>query len=412
MIVMIKAFVISVKNKIIFKVIFTVACLQATVSSYSQTEEQKQMMYDYINSFSSPTLVSIFPKPAPIPNKDALFKYAQVFPVYKIVFDTINEPKLIQNENYYLVFYNNELYEFMNDDKSSYFKESPIIDEIKRINSNIESFKIVYITNSFNVYGKILNPLFIDIRNNSITAINNFTGEKNTYQLENYINYKYGSFEKMKELQELDNLREKLTITDYYDFLKTDYPYFNYNCPKDTMLVLKTLVNQVRVATKNFTKGQESKLLERIINKITPFNWLTKKLISNYSLNEPERKKYLNDLKIKEQEYKNGMLNVRGFYEYKVYDVSITNDLLETLTSEQFNDYKKYIDIRKPVVETLISNYNNKYRHLYIGNKNKEEEKMELKTVNQVLEECGCPYDETIEGRTKSIKLEWKKPTN
>lgn len=387
MIKMILVIVPSVQNKITFILIFTVAYFYSTVTSFAQTEVQKQMMYEHINSFSSPTLVSILPKPEPIPSKEALFKNAKVFPVYKIEFNQNNKPKLIQNINYYLVFYNNELFLFLNEDKSSFIKGSPILNEINSIKSDSVNYKIVYITNTFSLDRKYLNPLFVDIRTNSIAEVNNNSGVKNTYQLEDYINYKYGSFEKMKELQELDNLREKLTLSDYYEFLKTDFTYYNYNCPKDTMLVLKTLVNQVRLATINFTSGQEKKLIEKIKNKINTYN-------------------------TKEQEYKNFWLNIRGFYEYKVYDASITNELLEILTTEQFNDYKKFIDIRKPVVETLISNYNNKYRYLYIGNKNKEEEKIKLRTVNQVLEECGCPYDETIEGRTKSIKLEWKRPTN
>jgi hypothetical protein len=391
----------SVHIKMIFKLIITVACLQATVISFAQSEVQKQMMYEHINSFSSPTLASIHPKPKPIPNKESLFSNAQIIPVYKIVFDKSNKPKLIQNNNYYLVFYIGRLYEFTDGRKSSFFKDSPIIKNITQFNLEKKEFKIAYITEIFSLDGKYLNPLIID------PEISTIIEREKTYTFSEFIDYKYGSMDKIKELEVLEKLRENLKVSDYYNFVKNDYTSFNYNCPKDTTLVFKTLINQIRVATKGFTTGQELKLLDRIKQKINPFQEAIKHFKSNLK-HRISNDSIISIFKTKEQEYKKQMANIIGFYEYKIYDVSITNELLEILTNEQFNDYKKYIDIWKPFVESVLVSYNNRHRYSYgveILVKEGVKNESDISTKEKILEDCGCPLDLTIEGRKKGFKL-------
>lgn len=379
-------------RNIIFKFLFVLIFLQFT--SFAQTEEQKEMMYKHINSTSSATYVSIFPKTKPIASKEILFSEAIIFPVYKIVFNELNKPNLIQNKNYFIVLFNGKLYQFADEFKSESSKVEYITKTISKLNEQKKDFKIVYFTESFSTDFKYLKPLIFD------SEIHTITEKDKTYKLSEFINYKYGSIDKIKEIVALEKLRDNLNMTDYYSFMKTNYGLFNYYCPKDTTLVVNTLIKQVKLATKGFTTGQETSLLNRVKLKINPYESLKKDKTSSDS--------GIAFLKTKEEEYKKGMLNVSGFYEYKIYDVSITNELMEILTNEQFNDYKKYIDLWKPSVETALSLYNNKYRYTYgieIVNKEGIKYKHYSCFTDKILEDCGCPYDETVEERKKRIIL-------
>lgn len=383
----------SVVTKMILKFVFTVAFLQATVFSFAQTEKQKDMMYNMING--SPTAVSIFPKKKLMANKEELFSKATVYPIYKVVFNKKNEKELVQNKDYFLVSYENELYTFIDAPKMfSYLKDDPFFVNFYKLSSGNKDFRIIYFTEIYSLDSKYLKPLFTD------TNISSVIDDDKKYKFSDYIDNRYGSINKLKEQQEFDQLRENLTVSDYNNTVKNDYEYYNYVCPKDTALVLKTLINQIKFATKDFTTGQGLRLMDHVYHKINPYESL-KKI-------KPKNESDIYFLKTKEEEYIKGMTNVTGLYEYKIYGVSITNELLEILTTEQFVDYKKYIDVRKPMIETRLNSYNNKNRHRYgyeIVEKEGGKPGNYFEYSNKILEECGCSFDETVEGRKKRIKI-------
>ncbi|WP_374505774.1 hypothetical protein [Flavobacterium sp.] len=383
----------SVVTKMILKLFFTVACLQAAGLSFAQTEKQKDMMYKFINSSS--TSVGIFPKKKPITNKEELFSNATVYPIYKVVVNTENEKELVQKKDYFLVSYENELYKFIDAPKMfSYLKNDPFFVNFYKLSSENKDFKIIYFTEIYSLDSKYLKPLITD------TNMSFVIDDDKKYTFSDYIDNRYGSINKLKELQELDQLRDKLTVSDYNNSVKNDYEYYNYVCPKDTALVLKTLINQIKFATKDFTTGQELRLKNKVYHKIKPYEAL-KKI-------KQKKESDILLLKTKEEEYFKGLTNVTGFYEYKIYGVSITNELLEILTTEQFIDYKKYIDVRKPMIETRLNFYNNKYRNRYgyeIIEKEGGKPGNYFEYSNKILEDCGCFYDETVKGRQKRVKI-------
>ena len=246
----------------ILRVIFIVACLQATILS-AQTEDQKKLIFERINQDAKGNVV--LRKTEHFANKEAFFNKAQVIPVYKINLDKNNEPKLTLNKNYFLVFYIGRLYVFIDNENSRLFENSPIIQTINKYNSEKKPFKVVYFTENFSLDRKFLNPLITDNECNYII-------EKDiNYSFSTYVENKYGSINKLKELINIDSLRENLKTIDYINYIKSDYTSFEYNCPKDTALVLKKLISQIRISTKNFTDGQETKLLYRINEKLKPF---------------------------------------------------------------------------------------------------------------------------------------------
>lgn len=380
------------------KLIFTVACLQATVFSFAQNEAQKQMMYERINRDSKGS--GILPKIDPIESKEVLFKEAQILPVYKMIFDATNKTKLIQNKNYYLVFYIGRLYCFLNNRDSRFFENSPIIQSLTQFNKEKKEYSVVYFTDTFSFDSKYFNPLLTD-KNMSFII-----DRGNQFTASDYIDFKYGSKKKYKELEELQTLREKLTHVDCNNSIKNNYVIFENNCPKDTTLVLNTLINQIRLSTKDFTKSQELKLLERIKQKIDPYSLKEKQLKTALlagKVNDSIIASTLLLSKIEYQKTKKEYKKPEGVYEFGVYGVSITNELLEILTNRQFVDYKKYNDLMYPIVETLNGYNNNKYRYSYT--KDVLEREGIIKTYNfkaygdyikKLVEECGCPFDETI----------------
>ncbi|OAZ04691.1 hypothetical protein [Flavobacterium succinicans] len=381
----------------ILRIIFIVACLQATILS-AQTEDQKKLIFERINQDTKRNVV--LRKTEHFTNKEEFFNNAQIIPVYKINLDENNKPKLTLNKNYFLVFYIGRLYVFIDNENSRLFENSPIIQTINKYNSEKKPFKVVYFTENFSLDRKFLNPLITDNECNYII-------EKDiNYSFSTYVENKYGSINKLKEIINTDSLRENLKTIDYINYVKNDYKSFEYNCPKDTTLILKKLISQIRVSTKNFSDGQEAKLLYRINEKLKPFENIRNQLKKTFKENRSSDsiiKANIDELNLKEDKYKKDRSNTIGLYEYKVYGSSITNELLEVLTDGQFIDFKKYIDIMNPIVETLNPVYNNKYRYNYgkeILEKentiNKNDNKAFKEFKSKILNDCGCPFDETI----------------
>ncbi len=382
----------------ILRLIFTVACLQATVVSFSQTETQKQLMYEHINRDSKGS--SIIGKIQPIENKEALFNNAQILPVYKVVFDKTNKPSFIQKEKYYLVFYIGRLYIFVNNKGSRLFENSPIIQNLTKFNSEKKKFKIVYFTESFSFDSEIFNPLITD-------DIFSYIIDKGIqYKFFDFIDFKYGSIEKLKEFSALDIVREKLTVKDINNYIKSNYLTFQYYCPKDTTLVLKSLVNEIRNATKDFSKGQELKLVSTIKQKLNPFPFF-KKTPKSQKLNDSIVKIQETEIKKIIDEHQKHLSKVIGNYEFKIYGVSITNELLEIFTNKQLVDYINYNNLMRPALDTLVFQYNRWYRYSYgkevlikAGIIKNDSYKEFQNYSNKILEECGCPFDESIKRET------------
>lgn len=380
------------------KIIFTLVCLQASVFLFAQTEEQKQMMYERINRDSRGS--GILHKIEPIANKEVLFSKAQVLPIFKVEFDSNKIAKLVQNKNYFLVFYLGRLYCFMGDKDSRFFENSPVIQNITQFNTEKKEFFIVYFNDTYSLDGVYLNPLLSD------KSISFIIDRGNKFATLDYIDLKYGSFDKYKEKSYIDSLRNNLLIEDFNNYMKNNYEAFEYNCPKDTTLVLNKLMNQIRLSTKNFTKNQEIELLIRIKQKINPFELKVKQIkqvLIASKVNDSIIVSEISKMKIENEKNKKEHIKVSGLYEFSVYNISFTNELLEVLTNEQFVDYKRYYDLMHPVVETLTSFNNNKYRYGYAKQILEKEHVLKTnsfteykKYADKIILDCGCPFDETI----------------
>lgn len=350
------------------------------------------MMYEYINNDSKGN-GKIIPNISPIESKEYLFSTAKVYPIYQLLFNE-NKIDIVQNKNSYLVFYVGRLYMFFENKKFRLFENSPIINDILKFKN--ENINIVYLLNSFSFDGIYLNPLLTDKKFNFIID------RGNKYLISEYIIKKYGSIEKYKELKKIDDLRKKITISDYNNSIRNNFKAFEYNCPKDTSLVIKSLLNQVKSCVKNFTTEQENKLKERIEQKINPYKLLYSQLKST-SLNDTVIKSIVLKDKLEKEEFKNKFFSEDKIYDFILYKTNITNELLEVLTNDQFLDYKNYIDVMYPIIETLNSSNNNKYRFELGKDIIENEKSINIKDLqnsdsykNKILEDCGCPFDKTI----------------
>lgn len=373
-------------------------CFQISYCTSAQTEIQKQMMFERINRDSRGS--GILPKIAPIANKEELFNTAQVLPIFKVEFDRNYKVKLIQNKEYFLIFYLGRLYAFINNKDSRFFENTPVIQDILKFNEEKKEFFVVYFSDSFSTDGKYFNPLLSD---KNVSFIIDKGYKSQTFE---YLDLKYGSFNKYKERYRLDSIRENLSLEKIHDYFKNNYESFEYNCPKDTSLVLKTLMNQIRLSTKNFTKNQEAELFRRIKGKINPFELEINQLKETLTVSKISDSIILRIVSEAKNENKistKPQSKVEGLYEYSIYNVNFTNELLEILTNEQFIDYKNYYDVFHPIVETYNRYYNNKYRYGYSKDilerlgVLKSNNLSEFKDYeNKILIDCGCPPDKTI----------------
>lgn len=374
------------------KFVFTVICFKIAALSFGQTEQQRQTIYEQINSDSRTK--GIVEKIEPIENKEMLFNKAQVLPVYKIEIEDNKKPKLIQNKNYYLIFYIGRLYVFIDNNTSRLVENSPIIKDLLDLNNQRKEYFIVYLTETFSSNKKYLMPLLTD------KEVNLIIDKGTSYKLQDYIEFKYGSMDKYLENYILDQKREALSISDYNTICTYNYEAYQINCPKDTALVLKTMIDQIKFATKSLTKTQGTRLFERIKQKINPDQLIEKQL-----------RKVLIESKVKESDIQAALVKRKidnniatkvidksdGLYLFNVYKVSVIDELLDILTNKQFIDYKNYIDLLYPIIETQNSYNNNKYRYNYgkdILQKNgmiKEHDPFAFTDyVRKKLHACGC----------------------
>ncbi|MFH6987874.1 hypothetical protein ACHRVW_09025 [Flavobacterium collinsii] len=378
------------------KFLFTVICFKVAVFSFGQTELQKQIIYEQINRDSRTR--GIVERIDPIENKVALFSKAQVLPVYKIEIKENEKPKLIQNKNYYLILYTGRLYIFIDNNTTRLIENSPIIQNLLDLNKQRKEYFVVYLIETFSFNRKYLMPLLTN------REVNWIIDKGISYKFQDYIEFKFGSKEKYLENYILDQKREALSISDFNTICTYNYQAYQVNCPKDTTLVLRTMVGQIKSATKKLTKMQEIKLFEGLKRKINP-----------YGLFEEELRKALISGKVKESDIqvaqeKRKIVNSKTaevidkpeeLYLFSVYDVNVTDLLLSILTNQQFIDYKNYIDLLYPIIETQNRYINNKYRYNY--GKDILQKKGIIKEhdpsaftnyVRKKLQDCGCKDSE------------------
>lgn len=374
------------------KIFFTVACFQVTASLFAQTEVQKQVIYEQINMDSKGK--GIIQKIDHIENKEVLFNNAQVLPVYKVAIKPNENPKIIQNKNYYLIFYVGRLYIFMNNKISRVIENNPIIQSILNFNKEKKDFSIIYFIDTFSFDQQYLMPL---LTNKELSLI---IDKGISYNFQDYIDTKYGSMEKYAENYILDEKREKLTVNDFNDMIVYHYKAFEAHCPIDTVFVLKRMINQIMFATKSLTKAQEVKLFERIMYKINPNQGnkaMLRRILTAAKVKELDIQAAISQSKIENKKAPQEITKPDGLYVFDIYNASVTDELFSILGNKQFIDYKSYIDLWYPIIETQNSYNNNKYRYNYgmdILEKGNIIKKRDYQAFNEYvrkkLETCGC----------------------
>lgn len=364
--------------------ILTAILILIAVFCYSQSEKQKEIIFEYINKDSKGT-GKIVSKINSVENKEALFSKAKVFPVFKIKLNNENKPFLEQNNESYLVYYEERLYVFYNGEKSRLFENSPIIETISKFLQKREDFLIVYFNDNFSSYGNFINPLLTN------KEFGYLIDKKERYEnLMGYINSKFGSLEKYKEKAKLDDVRNEIIAKDADLLIKDNYFFYETYCPKDTVLTINAFINQVRHATNTLEKNQEIELRKRITAKINPYNYFFKD-----NLNDSTKTKIIEQLKKENVEAKKKMVNLYGQYDFLLFGNNITNELLEVLTEKQFIDYKNYIDVVYPTIETnnffKSSRYNFSITLLENEKKiNRDDNGSFNAYVKKLLSNCGC----------------------
>lgn len=377
-------------NKKIF--FYTVICFQITVFLFAQTEAQKQMMYEHINRDSKGQ--SIIAKIKPIANKEELFAQAKVILVYKASIDKNNKPNLVQNKNYFLIYYLKNIYIFTYNNSFQMFGNDLQAQQIGKLIEENKQFSIIYFTDAFYNNQYFLNPLISD--NNLSFIIDKQERYSSALQ---YINFKYGSFGKYQEKLNIEETREKLTTNNALQVIKNNYENYQYSCPKDTVLVLRKMVEWVSIVSGGLTKEQGDRLNKRIKIKIDPISYMEDEIRKTtnkpFHISQNERKE--NHEAIKK------VVKFSGAYDYLLYDVNITNELLEILTMDQFEKYKNYIDALFPIDDlgskNMFRTFRNNYSIIFLRKEGllKTDSSNEYQNLtNKILLECGCPFDETV----------------
>jgi uncharacterized protein involved in tolerance to divalent cations len=364
----------------------TAILLQIAVISFAQTRED---FYKSIHKFES-NYVSIF-KDNKLPQKEDFLLNAIIFPFHKFTVTDKQETDEQVLANHFYIVYDKRLYEYKNGYAAKKMGGDYIINYLI---ANKDHAKIGCFIDNVYYTGIELTPILVDSKNNIIVD-----SDKNFYGLLNYINFKYNSFESYKEKFQNEKFREQLTLKDINEAIKNNYKKFEYNCPKDTTLVIKTFINQVKSAVRELSKEQEEKLIERIKFKLNPIESLYK---LNKKIIDVNTRAFIVKSKEENQAANKKNIKYQGDYDFFIYDINITNDLLTILTNKQFQDYKNYIDIRFPIIN--VNDFIRSSRYEY-GREILEKEKiinpknyyLEYKNYSQkILSDCGCPFDESI----------------
>lgn len=357
--------------------------IQITV--YSQTK------IEYFESIDSHerNYVSIF-KDNKIPNKEDFLKNAIVLPVYKF---EVAEGKLNKNilKGLNYIIFDKRTY-FYKNGFSNKFMSNEIYDYLLN-KKNLENYIIGVFIDHVYYDGLNFSPLIL---NNTTESIFDLKNQFNSYN--DYLISKHGSIEKYLEIAMLEQSTKKLSKDQIKQSIKNNYKIFEYNCPKDTTLVLKTLINQIKEATITLTTEQEKQLTHRIKSKLNPIEYLHKGQLTEWKKDSTFNNLY-NKSKLEQKRCENILTKITGHYDFMIYNVSINNELLEVLSNKQFQDYKNYIDIRFPIINPQVLFFSDRYTY---GLEVLLKEKIILKDdvisfenfTNKIIEECGCPIDE------------------
>lgn len=337
--------------KIKLKIVFTAVCFQIAVFCFSQTEEQKQMMYEEINQDSGGKS-KITSKIEPIANKEVLFANANVFPVYHFELNEYDKPFIVQNKESFLIVYKGRVYVFFNDRRYMLFENRTEVKEINSLINSKKDFCLVYFTN-YTQEGEVFNILITDKTFSYIIE-----KDKKYSSAQSYIESKFGSLEKYKENDRIEKKRVMLTLKDIKTASRVNYKWYENRCPKDTTLIVRKFIDQIRIATLGLTKKQEDLILRRIKDKFDPseyvYNRYYRAYDQNFSLKSSiiERQKKSRSSDCTESPFKNS-------YDIYLYKINFMQDLLEILTYKQFQDYKDYMDLFYPLVyddDNLLTN--------------------------------------------------------
>ncbi|WP_347053575.1 hypothetical protein [Flavobacterium olei] len=350
------------------------------------------MIYENINRDSRGQ--NITGKIITISNKEELFNKAMIFPVYKADLDKEKKIKLLKNEDCYLVYYIGRIYVFTYNNSVRLFENDPLIQQIEKSVKEKKKISIVYFTDSFYSNNFVLKTLISD---QNLSFI--LDREQRYTDVLQFINLRYGSFEKYQEILEIEKQRKKITGKDAINVIKHNYANYQYNCPKDTSLVIKKMAEWVNLASGGITKEQESNLIRRIKNKIDPLTYLegvmSKATDNKYRISANERIEY--------NEAEKKVIKFTGAYDYLIYGANITNELIDVLTVKQFENYKNYVDIYFPAENQDAKNIFKTFRSNYSIAVLRKDGFLKTDSygdyenfANKILSECGCPFDSTV----------------
>ena len=133
-------------------------------------------------------------------------------------------------------------------------------------------------------------------------------------------------------------------------------------------MVIKTMINQISSAVKTLTKEQQEELAIRLNFKINPDKLLEEQLrntLTAAKVKESDIQIALAQSRAENKKTVKENVKQTGLYSFNIYNVSTAEELIDILTSQQFIDYKNYIDLWYPIIETQNNYNNNKYRYNY-----------------------------------------------
>ncbi len=379
------------KNFIIFFLILSIFIQH----NYAQT---KNDFYEMVSNAEKSTVTLGRPKKT-ISKKDFLDN-AILFPVFKVEFDKNLKPKFTEDKDYSYIFYDNWLYSYSHKELSVGFGYPNKFSNILKENFN-KKIKLIYFTENF-FFKPIVNVFIIDELNNFIE-----TDKIKHKTILDYVKYKFGSYKKYENILEVLKIRHQLTIEQAKEATKDNVNLFSYNCPKNKDLILKIFINQLKHAVTDVTDEQIERFINIISFKNNPLEAMYKNHISDVKLDEliEISKKEVAIAKLKIQEANKTIGNLGPYScEFYVNQINITSDLIEILSNNQFQEYKNYFDSRYPIIETnnkLYTERGDYCKYLVIENidktKSRNENSIEFKkNTNKMLEDCGCPFDESI----------------
>ena len=281
-------------------------------------------------------------------DKDSLFS----FPIYRIRYTQEKGFFKEMEEGNFVKYYKGDVYFFYDNEKAMLFGTDPIVHILSDLIKKKKEFIIAYVEDTFSLDRKNLFPI---ITNRQLGNV--IEGDKTFSSLHEYIRYRYGSIEKYREILDVEKERNALEDHDFIEIVKNNYKIYEAKCPNDTTLIVNTFLKQIKYATKDLTPQQEMLLHNQIMYKIKVSDKIRSYLTSKY--------------------------------DFILLGKSITSELLEVLTKDQFVKYKKYTDIVSPIEKSKIRNIGlNRTDYVYIVYKSKKKENEYRDYIKKILYSC------------------------